>query len=477
MKRLLLSFQFLLISLTGLFAQGYRIEVTIDGLKDTEIYLAIHSGDKKYAVDTAMLDHKGYAVFRQKKELVAGMYLLVSGGGYLFDFLISDDKNQHFSIYTKVPDYISNLQFKKSPENEAFVEFQHYLRNQQKRVSELVERAKQDTNFKVAPDDIEVINNEVKEYIQQKIKQHKGLLLATILKAAFPAMAPKPDIPEDTPKRDSLIWSYYYQFDKTHYFDCIDFSDARILLTPLLHPRIEEYFNRRLIQIPDSIIPQVDMVLRMAEANPNVYSSVLSQLFNKYVNAEIMGMESLAVHIGEKYVLTGKATWLDSAAVEKVKDYVAYNRHSLIGMQAQELKVQSLTGPFESLYAINSPYLMLVFYEPGCGHCKEEMPKLYEIFQKYRNQGVQAMAFYTIYKYNEWLKYVTENGFNDWINVWDGFNREDGLSIGSRFREYYNVLTTPQVFLLDKDKKIIGRRLNSDVLEQMLEREMSRNRQ
>ena len=474
MKRLLLIFQFLLISLTGLFAQGYRIELTIDGLKDTEIYLAIHSGDKKYAIDTAVVDHKGYAVFQRKKELVAGMYLLVMGGGHLFDFLISDDKHQHFSIYTQGPDYISNLKFKKSPENEAFVGFQHYLRNQQKRVSELMERARQDTTFKPA-EHIEVINNEVKEYIQQKIQQHKGLLLATLLKAAFPPTPPHHGIPEDAPKRDSLIWSHYYQFDKLHYFDCIDFSDARILYTPLLYPRIEEYFSKRLIQVPDSIIPQVDMVLQMAEANHSVYSSVLSQLFNKYVNAEIMGMESLAVHIGEKYVLTGKATWLDSAAIAKVRDYVEHNRYSLIGMQAQELKMQSLAGPFESLYAINSPYLMLVFYEPGCGHCKEEMPKYYALFQKYRNQGVQAMAVYTAYKYNDWLKYVTENNFNDWINVWDGFNKEDNVSIGSRFREYYNVFTTPQVYLLDKDKKIIGRRLNSEVLGQILEHRMLRN--
>jgi len=318
-----------------------------------------------------------------------------------------------------------------------------------------------------------VINNEVKRYIEQKIQQHKGLLLSTILKSAFPAIAPKPDIPENTPKRDSLLWSHYYQFDKIHFFDGIDFSDGRILYTPLLYPRIEEYFNKRLIQVPDSLIPQVDMVLQMAEANPDVFSSVLSQLFNKYVNAEIMGMEKLAVHIGEKYVLQGKATWLDSAAYEKVKDFVEHNRYSLIGMQAQELKMQSLAGPFESLYAINSPYLMLVFYEPGCGHCKEEMPKLYEIFQKYRNKGVQAMAVCTIYKYDVWMKYVTENNYTEWINVWDGFNREDDVSIGSHFREYYNVFTTPQVYLLDKDKKIIGRRLNSDVLGQILEHRLS----
>jgi hypothetical protein len=48
------------------------------------------------------------------------------------------------------------------------------------------------------------------------------------------------------------------------------------------------------------------------------------------------------------------------------------------------------------------------------------------------------------------------------------------VSIGSHFREYYNVYTTPQVYLLDKDKKIIGRRLNAEILEEILEHELGK---
>ncbi|MCL2097565.1 MAG: redoxin domain-containing protein [Bacteroidales bacterium] len=468
MKRILLSLQFLLVCLTGLYAQGYRIELTLDGLKDTTVFLAIHSGDKKYSVDTATVNHEGKAVFQKNKSLVGGMYLLATNDYQLFDFLISDEENQNFSIYAKAPEYSASLKYTNSPENQSFIDFQQYLRSQQKRVSELVKRSEQDPLFQVA-DSLEVINKEVEKYIQLRRQEYKGTLLATVLKAAFPAAAPKPDIPDGTPKRDSLLWRHYYDYDKLHYFDGIDFSDSRIVYTPLLHSRIEEYFSKRLIQTPESLNPQVDMVLDLAEANSDVYSTVLSQLFNKYVNAEIMGMEAVALHIGEKYVLTGKASWLDSAALAKVQDFVEHNRYSLIGMQAKELKLQSLSGPFESVYAINSPYLVLLFYEPGCGHCKTEMPKLYDVFQRYRNKGVQVMAVCTIHKYNEWVKYVTENNYSEWINVWDGFNKEDNISIGSRFREYYNVYTTPQVYLLDKDKTIIGRRLDSKVLEQILE--------
>ncbi len=474
MKKIFLILACLACGLT-LFAQGYRIEVTIDGVKDTVVYLAVYSGDSKYAVDTAYTDNKGHAVFQKDKPLTGGMYLLAMGGMQLFDFLISGDDYQQFSIYTKAPDYYANLKYTGSPENTGFIDFQQSLMQQQKRVTRLTELAKNDpTQQAMVQDSLAILDKEVQTYIKNKTEEFKGTLLASILKAALPAAAPEPNIPEGTPNRDSLVWAHYYQFTKNHFFDGIDFSDSRLIYSPILKPRVDEYFSRRLIQVPDSLIPQVDKVLQMAEANHDVYSTVLSQLFNKYVEADIMGMEKVAIHIGEKYVLTGKAAWLDSAAVAKIKDFVEHNQYSLIGMQAKELKLQNLTGQFESIYSTNSPYLLLVFYEPNCGHCKEEVPKIYKVYEKYRNKGLRAMAVCGIYNYKEWADFVNQHKINNWMNVWDGYIGQENASVGSKFREYYNVYTTPQVYLLDKDKKIIGRRLNAEVLEKILEFEMQK---
>jgi thiol-disulfide isomerase/thioredoxin len=473
MKKFIFPLFFLFLCTSTAIAQGYNIDVTIEGAKDDTLYMAIYSGDSKYAVDTVITDSKGHAIFQKNKPLNGGMYIVIMNGFQLFDFLISDDKNQQFSIYTNAPNYYENLKFTGSPENTALLDFQKTLMGQQKKVSRLIEQSKADSSFQqIAQDSLSLIEKEVQSYIKENREKYEGTLLASILKAAFPASPAPPDIPETNPKRDSLVWAYYYQYNKKHFFDNIDFSDARMIYTPILKPRIEEYFSKQLLQIPDSIIPQVDYVLHLAEANHDVYSSVLSQLFNKYVEAEIMGMEKVAIHIGENYVLTGKADWLDSKAVEKIKDFVEHNQYSLIGMKAKDLKLQSITGQFESIYDIKVPYLVLVFYETNCGHCKKEVPELYKVYQKYRNKGVQVFAVYSQYKYNEWIKYVTENKY-DWINVWDGYEKEDDVSIGSKFRDYYNVYTTPQVYLLDKDKKIIGRRLNSEVLSQILEHELN----
>ncbi len=475
MKKILLVTAMLAFGFSTLSAQGYRIDLTIDGIKDSVAYLAIYSGDQKYIVDTTKIDNRGHGVFHKAKPLTGGMYLVAMGGMQLFDLLISDDQSQSFSIYTKAPDYYKHLKFTGSQENTGLQDFQRHLMEQQKRMTRLSENAKNSPALQEKlQDSLEMVEKEVQRYIQEKSIQYKGKLLSSILKSAMPANPPKPEVPENTPQRDSLLWVHYYQFTKKHFLDGIDFADPRLIYTPIMKPRIEEYFSKRLIQVPDSLIPQVDDVLQRASANHEVYSSVLSQLFNKYVDNDIMGMEKVAIHIGEKYVLTGKADWLDSAAVVKIRDFVEHNRYSLIGMPAQDLKLQSITGQFESVYAIQSPYLILVFYEPNCGHCKKEVPEIYGIYQKFRNKGVQAMAICGEYKYGEWVKFVTEHQLSGWINTWDGYEKQDNVSIGSRFREYYNVYTTPQVYLLDKNKMIIGRRLNAEVLEKMLEHETNK---
>jgi peroxiredoxin len=463
---------FILSCVNGLFAQGYRIDVTVDGVKDTTLYIAIYSGSSKYAIDTAVTDSKGHAVFQKEKPLHGGMYLIAMGGVQVFDFLISDDTTQHFSIYTNTDNYYASLKFTGSPENTALLDFQSNLQHQQRKINRLLERSKDDeSQAQAVKDSIAIVEQEVQEYIKVNREKYEGKLLASILKAAFPPVAPEPDIPEDTPKRDSLLWAHYYQFNKNHFFDNIDFSDARLIYTPILKPRVEDYFSRTLMQIPDSLIPQVDYILKLAEVNHDMYSTVFSQLFNKYVEAEIMGMEKVAIYIGENYILTGKADWIEGEAKQKIKDFVDHNRYSLIGMQAKDLKLQSITGQFESIYDLTSPYLVLVFYEPDCGHCRKQVPLIYDVYKKYKNKGVQVFAVCGEYKYDKWVKFVTENNL-DWINVWDGYNKQDDVSIGSHFREYYNVYTTPQVYLLDKDKKIVGRRLNAEVLEQILEHEL-----
>ncbi|MDR0693897.1 MAG: redoxin domain-containing protein [Prevotellaceae bacterium] len=456
-------------------AQGYRIELLLDDAqKDSTILLARYGGNSKYAVDTALTDAKGRAVFSKETSLPGGLYLFASGGVLLFDFLISDDESQHFGVhYKKNKDQPVEIIYKNSPENVAFLDFQKYLGQRQRAGSRLREQAQKDSSFTdIARDSLKIIADEEKAYTRQVMNQWQGKLLASMARAVQPAaVAPEPDIPEDAPNRDSLRWVYYYNWDKNHYLDNLDFSDARLLNTPVFQPNFEYYFQNKLIQHPDSIIPQIHAILELAKADSTMFMFCLGHLFNTYIqwktytitSEHAMGMEAVVLDIINAYYLSGQAEWAekDTTFMKSIREYAHYNAHSLVGMKARDLKMQTMAGEYVSLYDIQTPYTLLIFFDSNCGHCKTEVPKLHEVYAKYKDRGMQTFCVYTQANQPEWLKFLQENQLEDWINVWDPY-RQTG------FYDWYGVNTTPQVFLLNKDKTIIARRVSHDLLSQLL---------
>ncbi|MBI3234364.1 MAG: TlpA family protein disulfide reductase, partial [Bacteroidetes bacterium] len=120
-----------------------------------------------------------------------------------------------------------------------------------------------------------------------------------------------------------------------------------------------------------------------------------------------------------------------------------------------------------NLYDVKAPYTVLMFWDPDCSHCKAEMPKIEELYKKYKDSGLVVYAVCVEQEYDKWINFIREKNLN-WINVIDIYNI-------SEFRKSYDISSTPVIFLLDKDKKIIAKKLNGQSLEQLLEFEFKKN--
>lgn len=65
---------------------------------------------------------------------------------------------------------------------------------------------------------------------------------------------------------------------------------------------------------------------------------------------------------------------------------------------------------------------------------------------------------------DKWRKYIRENHL-DWINVADPKTQNN-------FRHEFDITTTPQIFILDKDKRIIAKKIDEDTMEKILSKEL-----
>lgn len=182
-----------------------------------------------------------------------------------------------------------------------------------------------------------------------------------------------------------------------------------------------------------------------------------------------MGMDEVFLKIADEIYLKGEATWADSAQLAKIAEEAYLTRYNLIGRKAPELVMENIEGNIESLHQINAPYTILVFWEPNCGHCKKEIPLLYkDVYEKYINQNIEVFAVNIDDKKEEWQKFVEEHELSGWHHVWDTKHQ-------SKFRFLYNVKATPLIYLLDKDKKIIAKKLDIPTLTKLIDALIKKN--
>lgn len=441
----------------------HHIEVKINGIKDAKLMLGYYFDSSKYVMDTVPINHEGVAVFKGDSLIYPGVYIAILPDMSNFDFLIDKD-NQEFSIETTKGDLWGSLKFTNSPVNANFIKYQKYMKQKQEQVAAIQQKSKSapqdDKVQKQVSEELRNIDKEVKTYWTDVRTKENGNMLSTIISLVeYPTM-PEFSIPESTPKRDSLLWVKRYCYQKDHYWDNINLSDNRILRTPVFAARMNNFFTNILIQSPDSLKLEVDRFIEKTASNKDVYQYCVSYLLNYYNRSNIMSHDGVFLHVADKYYLAGKAPWADKELLTKLTERANRLRTNLVGLTAPNLVLESETGEYLALNQVNSKFTVVYFWEPDCSHCQKETPLLFDLFNKYRDKGVKVYAIYTQYKKDVWTKYLAEKGY-DWMNVWDS-------NYNSNFRTLYDITSTPTIYLLDKDKKILAKRISVETLEKIL---------
>jgi len=432
---------------------GYEINITINGLRDSSVYLAYHLGDKQYINDTIKLDKNGKAVLKGQQQLSQGIYMIVLPGRNYFEMLMSTD--QIFSVSCSYSDYFNTLKFDGSDENSAFVSYQKKWGKLQEQMAALSKRSQNNMDNK---DSLKVINeiqlNQekiMKDYLGSVISENDGNMLGTLVKAIMPVEIPDFKIPGGIKNPDSLRWVLNYNCNKDHFFDNISLTDERLIRTPILHAKLNTFFSNVVIQAPDSINKEIDKIIAKCKDNYKMFQFVSVFLFNHFRTSEIMGHDAVMVKLADDIYLSGKADWVTKEFKDDLRKQIELIRPNLIGKKGQNLVMDSYKGIFVSLYDIEKEFTILYFWEPDCGHCKEATPKLKAYYEKAKNDNIEVFAVCTTAEKEKWSKYIEENQIA-WINGWDPKR-------SSHFDYYYNVQSTPMVYILDRNKKIIAKKL------------------
>src|SRR3972149_8325987 len=205
-----------LVSFTG-NDSGYSIKIKIKGLKDTVCYFGNYYGDKQYVRDTAKVDANGNLIFSGKEKLGGGIYLVVLPSKKYFELII--DKEQTFSMETDTVDLVSNMKVKNSDDNVLFYKYSNYIGGKAKEVELIkskLEKTKNKDSVALCQKQLSKIDEDVKNYKLNYIKEHPQTFLAKVFTASQDPVVPKeiPLLPNG--KKDS---TFPYRYYKSHYFE------------------------------------------------------------------------------------------------------------------------------------------------------------------------------------------------------------------------------------------------------------------
>ncbi len=444
---------------------GYEIKVKINNLKDTTIYLAFYLGDKTYMKDTTQLDANGEGVFKSDSSLPQGIYLVVLPRKTYFDVVVGE--NQHFYVEndTAPADFIKNFKTVGSLENQIFYDDILFIAERGKKREEInkqikdLEEKKKEKEVEKLKEQLKTLDDEVKQNRKMLQQKYPGTLFAKLLKMMEEVPTPESPKKENGELVDS---NFAYNFYKSHYFDNYDLADPRMLRTPILHNKVIYYLDKVCVQHYDTIIDAVEYVIQASKPDEETYKYWVISLLNKYANTNIMGHEAVYVHIAEKYYSGDQAYWLDKGDKFRIKDRAAKMKPTLIDKQAPALVLKDVNGKMVNLYSIDADYVLLMFYDPDCGHCKKETPLFKAAYDSLKTiYNIKAVAVSITKETEKWKKFIKEFGIEDWYNIAD-------LEHVNPFREIYDIQSTPRLFLLDKDKFIRGKRFGPEQLSDLL---------
>lgn len=437
-----------------------EVKVKVSGFANDYLKLIGIYGDQNYVVDSALADAHGMAVFKKDTVLPGGMYFIAYPDQFAAQLLI--DKDQHFAIEFDKNDIVNTMKVIGSIDNELLYKNLRFEAVHGEKINSVQQKMnqvpKESEAYKQYEADLEQLVNERKAHIKWFVDNYPDAFFTKFKVAGQNPDLRKPKKPDGT--IDEQLQIYYYRND---FWNGYDFSDERLLRTPVYFNKLKKYLKDYTPQVPDSIIKYADIVTTLAKANKEVFKFTANWIALTYRDAKIMGRESVYVFMIEKYWTKDQAFWSDEHEIERIRAQARMMKPSLIGQIGQNVTGINEYGQLVSLYDIKTPFVAIYIFSYDCDNCKRETPKLVKVYNEWKHKGLEIFSICLDGDREKWKAYLKQNNMT-FRNIFDP-NNESG------FRLKYYVDITPEIYVLDKNRRIIASNIDSESLRIILERE------
>lgn len=199
-------------------------------------------------------------------------------------------------------------------------------------------------------------------------------------------------------------------------------------------------------------------------------SHIANHLYSHYRKSRLMGDEGVALYLWDKWFKDGPLkTTAENGGNDQEEFYdrmlfADFNRSTMIGEQAPELLARNKHGWKIAMPRGGFPSI-LYFYDTECAKCKLESVLLPVVLKDCKKK-VYLFAFYTGSNKKAWRKwrcsFKVKNRNVKIVHLWDP-------EVDTDYLRLYGVTSTPKLYVTTAEGKIIGRRLEVENLQEILD--------
>lgn len=214
----------------------------------------------------------------------------------------------------------------------------------------------------------------------------------------------------------------------SRFWDGIEAFDGPTDNNPVLAAQLDFYFDKLVAPLPDSIILEISRLIERTGNHTDLRDFMLWHLLEKYHYPEYMSQDQVFVFLYDNYFSQLEIKDLNMDNLTLIHDKAERLRRLALFNTAPDFRWKD----FEGLWSIDSPYTVLFFYDHDCEVCQLELHDLDSVVQQRSDITVVAIDLNTEYT--------------------------EGLD---RIYEAYDIETTPLLYVLDGEKRIVAKKIRA----------------
>ncbi len=417
------------------------INVKVHNSKDYMALLLLLEGEKVSLIDSITSIDKVEFQFTSR-TIHSGFYRLTLSNnrwlGFIFD-------NEDVEIVTDANNILESLKVLKSESNKIYYEFVR-LNKAYKIKTELLQLIltrypKDDDYYQTSKEKLMRIQEDYLNFVNITAQANPKSFIARYVRSSQ-----LPVVDYEIPFEKQLT------FLKSHALDNVDFYDADLIYSDAFTNKTIEYLTYyRNPQLPLELLEKefnsaVDSILNKAKVNSIVYQHVVEYLLDGFKK---FGFDNVLNYIVENYVIKDDLC-LDQQLTTALEKRIEQSKKFKVGVTVPNIVIPDLSSAAIELNNLQSEKILIIFYASWCPHCQTLLPQIYEYYKNQKEKKFEVLAISIDTLRTDWLNFVNTNNLNNWINASDLKGWEGKAAID------YFIYATPTMFLVDKDKKIIG---------------------